>query len=293
MKLTDINLDDLDEVAAARELLSLVLNASSERIAPVDRPDIGADPEQKLANRIEREIRAQAETMLAEAKHAQDPAAIFGAAAPFAPAAAAAAPLPNAPAALPVSSPTMPPAAPAPALPIVPAAVAPSAPAAPSTSAGGVELDSTGLPWDGRIHASTKSKTKAGAWVAKRGINDDTLVHRIEQELRAQVGVVAPAPLPAPWEVAAAPAPLPPASPAPALVPPAPAPAPAAADGPTTFEQIMPRVTQATIQGVLPPTALQAAVQALGLPSVVALQTNPQFVPQVWASLRASYPALA
>lgn len=55
----------------------------------------------------------------------------------------------------------------------------------------------------------------------------------------------------------------------------------------------MPRVTQATIQGVLPPTALQAAVQALGLPSVVALQTNPQFVPQVWASLKASYPALA
>lgn len=54
----------------------------------------------------------------------------------------------------------------------------------------------------------------------------------------------------------------------------------------------MPRVTQATISGILPPTALQQVCGTLGLPSVVALQTNPAFVPHAWAQLKAAYPAL-
>jgi hypothetical protein len=73
---------------------------------------------------------------------------------------------------------------------------------APPTAnpAGGVELDKAGLPWDGRIHASTKTKTKPGLWAAKRGV-DPALVVTVEAELRQVMGAapaVAPVAPPAP-----------------------------------------------------------------------------------------------
>lgn len=280
MKL-EINLADREEIAAAVPLLQLILNGTSEA--------------------------SQA-----------DPAQVFGGAAapaplpPSAPSIAGVEASAIAPVA-PLGSSTMPPV-PSMPVPTVTVDTAPMAPAAPLTPASNVELDSKGLPWDERIHASTKSKIASGEWKAKRGINDPSLVQRVEAELRQRMaGAVAPAApqapqapvapaapamdaaqvfapqAPAALEVPAAPVPfVPPTAPS-APVPP---PAPSASADPTTFEQLMPRITAAVMAQQLPPTAVGQACTAFGLTSVVALQTSPQHVPSVWQYLKQQYPAL-
>lgn len=45
------------------------------------------------------------------------------------------------------------------------------------------ELDSEGLPWDARIHASTKTKTVKGVWKARKNVPDDVKLS-VETELR-------------------------------------------------------------------------------------------------------------
>lgn len=309
MKLTDIDLNDKNEVAAAHALLAAVLGEAIPQMTgktatviaslpPLDLPKIEPDAAQ---------IFAQPGQLPAGAQPMQDAAAVFGAD-----------PLPGAagvqvPAlGLPSSGDTS--AAPgAVAMHISPdvhAQTYAQVAAAAQGPAVGVELDSKGLPWDARIHASTKSQKKDGSWTALRGLNDEARVKRIEAELRAQVAASQGAQLGAIVQAQSA-TPLPGNIVAPQTMPPAqlpvtsgPAssvdnalpgatlqPGSAQAD-PTTFEQLMPRVTQATIAGVLPPTALQQVCGLLGLPSVVALQTNPAYVPHAWAQLKAAHPEL-
>lgn len=45
------------------------------------------------------------------------------------------------------------------------------------------ELDADGLPWDARIHASTKTKTQKGVWTKRKGVQD-TVVDAVTAELR-------------------------------------------------------------------------------------------------------------
>ena len=49
---------------------------------------------------------------------------------------------------------------------VAPAAVAPTVarPVPPAPPAPGVDVDSTGLPWDPRIHSGGKAKIAAGTW---------------------------------------------------------------------------------------------------------------------------------
>lgn len=49
---------------------------------------------------------------------------------------------------------------------------------------GNVELDASGLPWDGRIHAGTKTKTQKGEWTKKKGC-DEAVFAAVMAELRA------------------------------------------------------------------------------------------------------------
>ena len=76
--------------------------------------------------------------------------------------------------------------APAASPPPVPAPPAPSAPAASPSPAG---VDSTGLPWDERIHSGTKAKNADGTWRARRGLNNPALVKQVEAELRQLAGI--------------------------------------------------------------------------------------------------------
>lgn len=104
-----------------------------------------------------------------------------------APSTAAATLFPTAPAAPQASVPPAPPV-PSPPVPAAPPpAPAPTANAAPVPPAG--DVDSTGLPWDERIHASTKTMNADGTWRQRRGLNDPGLVKRVEAELRAKVAV--------------------------------------------------------------------------------------------------------
>ena len=85
---------------------------------------------------------------------------------------------------------------------------APQLPEVPVAS--GIDVDASGLPWDGRIHASTRSKTQDGNWKMRRGVDDD-IVSAVLNELRQTMGmapteVVPPTPLtPPPAQVFAQP----------------------------------------------------------------------------------------
>lgn len=218
-----------------------------------------------------------------------------------APSIAAVTPLPTAPVEAPgsltVALVPQPPAPPVPSQDVVTGSAA-----APTPHAPGVDRDSAGLPWDERIHASTKSKIADGTWKSKRGV-DAALVVAVESELRAYSGTLSDVQQHGDTITAtltpsqafggtAAPAPLPIAPPAAPLAPAAPA-APLVSAGPTTFEQLMPLVSGAIVARQIPPTALQEACAANGLTSVVALQQNPAFVPMVWASMQQANPVLA
>ena len=91
---------------------------------------------------------------------------------------------PIAPVVSPDTSATLPPVSSAPALQPANGAVAPVVSAAPTSHAGD-EFDSTGLPWDERIHSGAKSKTEKGEWRSRKG-TDKGLIKSIEAELRAK-----------------------------------------------------------------------------------------------------------
>ena len=201
-----------------------------------------------------------------------DAAAIFGAAplVQAAPAIVGAAALPIAPVAPAVTSLPTPPAMPLPvAMPdattSVPADAAPTAPA-PS-------VDKHGLPWDARIHASSKALNADGSWRAKRGLNDDAMVRAVESELRALMAIPAPA--------AAMPLPVAPV----AITQPA-----INTVAPTTLPEFMPLVSAAMMAGKMTVDQVNAELVALGVAGgVTALMSRPDLVTPLWATLQAKY----
>lgn len=115
-----------------------------------------------------------------------DPAKVFGPAS----APASAAPIPTTPVpAPPASAGIVSTAGPHVIIPFPPAP-APAAAPIPAP-AGTLELDSKGLPWDGRIHASTKARNKDNSWKMKRGV-EDALIAQVESELRRVMAIPSP-----------------------------------------------------------------------------------------------------
>ena len=180
----------------------------------------------------------------------------------------------------------------------------PAAPAAPLTAPPAVsgERDSKGMPWDGRIHASTKAKVADGSWRYKRGC-DESVITQVESEMRAAMTAPAVAPAPAggvgtPWPFPAEPvvvAPPPPA-PAPAAVAPPPVvapapvapvavPAPPVAGAGMTYEQLMAALPPKIVAGEITATSLQQACETFGIPSIAALSTRPDLVHAIAAML--------
>lgn len=49
-----------------------------------------------------------------------------------------------------------------------------------------IALDKSGLPWDERIHAGTKTMTEKGMWKKKKGVQEPEIL-RVETELRANM----------------------------------------------------------------------------------------------------------
>jgi hypothetical protein len=95
-----------------------------------------------------------------------------------------------------------------------------TAPADEDTEASDSAVDSEGLPWDARIHASSKAFNKDGTWRTRRGLDDKTLT-QVRAELLGNVKVAPVAATPAlPVEtptVAVAPTAAPVVAPVPAM----------------------------------------------------------------------------
>ncbi len=123
-------------------------------------------------------------------------------------------------------------------------------------------LDSKGLPWDARIHASTKGTNADGAWKRRKNTPDEVTA-AVEAELRALMGIVPAKPLPA--GAVAVPA----------------------GETPKTFAQLMGWVTQEVARGTLTQAEVASVVQPIGLASVVGLNMRPDLIPQVLGELEA------
>ena len=168
-------------------------------------------------------------------------------------------------------------------------------PPPPQQQAPGIEVDKAGLPWDGRIHASSRAVVADGTWRQKRGV-DPTLLAQVTAELQQTMGLssqVAPAAVfPA--------APPPPAAPLPPFAPTAASPAipvssiPAAPSNPPvgaatvaspsdtpTFPRLMQKITQAFTSKQITQEQITAAVNAQGLASLPMLVNQPHLVPAV------------
>jgi len=141
-------------------------------------------------------------------------------------------------------------------------------PAAPSNLVNGVEVDSSGLPWDIRIHASNKARAKAGTWVRKRNV-DDAEFTRIEAQLRHALN--APALPPVVQSI-----PLPPAIPA---LPPV-AEAPVVSVPMATLQPLVQQIPAIPLPPAIP--ALPPVVE-VPVPPVVAPATSMSFLQLVTA----------
>lgn len=178
---------------------------------------------------------------------------------------------------------------------------APSAPSVAVATAGAVDLDKNGLPWDGRIHAGTKRKNADGTWTAKRGV-DEATVAQVEAQLRGVMAIPAPAPVatsaaPLPPAAVGAPVtppvppvpPQPPAAPAPITAPSAPVTiptAPAGADFATTAKLVgeligANRLTQQQLEGIV-------GKYGVAPPQFGLLFNRPDLVPAVHADIVAA-----
>lgn len=159
-------------------------------------------------------------------------------------------------------APPSPPSAPSPAA----AAPSTSAPAAPPVSS--ADLDKNGLPWDERIHASSRAKIADGSWRMKRGVQQH-VVEEVEAQLRGQT------------HGSAAAEPAAPAAPAAPPGPPAPPAAPVAGDG-LTFGQLAKRVGAKITLGELTAQDLAAKMATLGFPGGLH-EANAR--PDMWATI--------
>lgn len=68
------------------------------------------------------------------------------------------------------------------------------------------ELDSSGLPYDARIHSSTRARNNDQTWRNKRGVDKDLLAS-VTAELRASAAPAGPTPIPPPPALVEAPEP--------------------------------------------------------------------------------------
>lgn len=149
-----------------------------------------------------------------------------------------------------------------------------------------VELDAKGLPWDNRIHSSSRAKNADNTWRAKRGVAADVIA-ATEVQLR-QLAALPAAPglvldgttgqfipnVPSPTNLPLGAPPIP--------APPAPS-TPSAAT--MTYAQMSMKIMGAIDAKLFDHAAVMAACQKHGLSSLPALQLRPDYIPIVIAEL--------
>ncbi len=187
------------------------------------------------------------------------------------------------------ASPPVPPAPPPPPPPPAPPALTVFAPPAGA----GIEVDSKGFPWDGRIHASSRVKVADGTWRQRRNLDDATL-SQVENELRALMASrpagsadLSAVPInttpPAPASVGVVPI-VSPSDIQPPPPPPAPVPPPPPVSG-GSFLGLMRAITKAYTEKVITQDQITAAVQTAGVPSLPMLAQRTDLINSVASAL--------
>ena len=169
------------------------------------------------------------------------------------------------------------------------APIPPATNGAGSFVAAGVELDSDQLPWDHRIHASTKTKIGNGTWKLKPK-TDPALIAQVRAEYKQAAAVPSNMTPPLlPQAAAVEPAPTqaaPAATTVPTLAPP-----PATAEKPTNpgllFAATLRLYAEAQATGKIGAGAGDAWAKAAGLPSVASLITRPDLCGAFYDQLKA------
>lgn len=175
---------------------------------------------------------------------------------------------------------------PPPPPPVVPGASTQSQTPPPGASApqnfNGAELDANGLPWDERIHSSSKNKNQDGTWRYTRG-GDTAVRATVEAELRAQVaglpaGAAADIPPPPPPVTQQSDVPPPP--------PPVPEPtADAPPVGQVTMQEVFSRANKTPVE------QRNQALELVGLASMTeflkGVKTRPELADELNAALAA------
>lgn len=185
-----------------------------------------------------------------------------------------------------------------------------------ATQAPGIEVDSAGMPWDHRIHASSRAKVADGTWRQRRNLDPNVLA-QVQAEMLQVMGLPAPVvsaasqqeiviptapttPLEAleqAVEVIPPPPPPPPFAPsvvvpaAPVAIAPPPPSTPAGVattaspSNPVTFPQLVTRITKMLAAKELTQGDIAGACQSLGIPHMPALASRPDLIPSMATAL--------
>lgn len=135
-----------------------------------------------------------------------------------------------------------------------------------------VLLDKNGMPWDARIHSSSREQTAKAVWKMRRGV-DDTLVAQVTAELRASTPAAVSVPRPPLASIAA----TPPAQP---VAPPPPVAITADGDG-------FVRVCKLKEERAIDATKLLSILNGFGVQglALLAIPSNWHLIPAVYAAL--------
>lgn len=141
-----------------------------------------------------------------------------------------------------------------------------------------IQLDKAGLPWDVRIHSSSKNTNKDGTWKAKKNVTPletNTVTAELRNALANRTY------LPGGMSAAAPAIPdtnMPLIPPAVHVQTPPAVPTPPAAAGAMTFPTLMQKVAPLLAQKKLTQENLQQCAVAMGLPAFSALGTHPELI---------------
>ena len=153
--------------------------------------------------------------------------------------------------------------------------------------------DSDGLPWDARIHAGSKKLNADGTWKKRKkpsDLNDDEWTAQVEAvraELKSLMAVPVPPPVAAPEVPVAAPevpeipvegAGIPPVAP------------PPVSDAPTTFVELMGKMSQ-KYAGRVEPKEFDVIAQEIGIDRMQQLLQRQDLIPTFWNAVVAKYGA--
>jgi hypothetical protein len=148
-------------------------------------------------------------------------------------------------------------------------------------------LDAAGMPWDERIHASTREQNKDGTWRRRRNLPqeiwDSVMAEYASRTASPPPPLIAPTDPGAPYVAPPPPAPM--TAVIADLAPPPPMdPAPPPPTGPT-LATAMPAITNALQDGRLTLMKLNDTLHTLGVPGLPSLKDTPDLIPAVMAGL--------